>query len=297
MHADEIETDASLVRRLLEAQFPQWAALPVEPLPSGGTDNALYLLGGDMVVRLPKRERTSGTLEKERRWLPELAPLLPLDVPLPLADGRPGEGYPCEWAVYRWLEGDDATAAPVGDAALLASDLAAFVAALHRIDLAGGPGPGEHNFGRGEPLAARDDGTRAAIASLQDELDTAAVTAVWEAALLAPGWAKPAVWVHGDLDLRNLLVDGGRLSAVIDWGCLGVGDPACDVALAWKVLPAEHRAGFRAALAVDDATWARAAGWVLSQAVMALGYYTLETNPILVLEGRRWLDEILAERL
>ena len=155
MHADEIETDAPLVRRLLAAQLPEWSRLPVEPLPSEGTDNALYRLGDDMVVRLPKRARTSGTLEKERRWLPRLAPVLPLAVPLPLADGRPTDSYPCEWAVYRWLEGADATVAPPGDPTLLASDLAAFITALQRIDTSGAPSPGQDNFGRGEPLAAR----------------------------------------------------------------------------------------------------------------------------------------------
>ena len=296
MHADEIETDAPLVRRLLAAQLPEWSRLPVEPLPSEGTDNALYRLGDDMVVRLPKRARTSGTLEKERRWLPRLAPVLPLAVPLPLADGRPTDGYPCEWAVYRWLEGADATVAPPGDPTLLASDLAAFITALQRIDTSGAPSPGQDNFGRGEPLAARDAATRGALASLGDRIDVDAATAVWNAAVQAPEWEQPPVWIHGDLDARNLLVDGSRLSAVIDWGCLGVGDPACDVAVAWKLLPARHRAGFRAALAVDDPTWLRAAGWVVSQALIALDYYTLETNRLLVVESRRWLDEVLADR-
>jgi aminoglycoside phosphotransferase (APT) family kinase protein len=295
MHADEVDTDPSLVGRLVAAQFPQWAGLPIEAVPSGGTDNALYRLGDDMVVRLPRRERTTGTLKKERGWLPRLAPLLPLAVPLPLADGMPADGYPFEWSLYRWLKGEDATTERVTDLSRMAIDLARFIAALQEIDPTGGPSPGEHNFFRGEPLAARDAATRAAIVSLGGAIDVGAATAVWESALRAPEWEHPPVWIHGDLDSRNLLIDDGRLSAVIDWGCLGVGDPACDVMVAWKVLSADTRDIFRTALSVDDSTWARARGWALSQAVGALSYYTLETNPVLVLEAQRWMAEVLAD--
>jgi aminoglycoside phosphotransferase (APT) family kinase protein len=295
MHADEVDTDRSLVGRLVAAQFPRWAELPIEPVPSAGTDNALYRLGDDMVVRLPRRERTNRTLEKERRWLPRLAPLLPLAVAVPLADGMPAEGYPFEWAVYPWLKGEDATMQRVTDLSQLASDLAQFVAALQQIDPTGGPSPGENNFFRGVPLAMRDAQTRAAIGSLSGAVDVGAVTAAWESALRSPEWEHPPVWIHGDLDLRNLLVEGGRLSAVIDWGGLAVGDPACDVMVAWKVLSADTRDIFRNALSVDGSTWARARGWALSQALVALSYYTLETNPVLVLEARRWMAEVLAD--
>jgi aminoglycoside phosphotransferase (APT) family kinase protein len=295
MHSDEIAIDAALVRRLIAAQLPQWAELPLEPVLQRGTDNALYRLGERLVVRLPRRERTSLTLEKERRWLPRLAPALPVAVPRPVADGLPGEGYPFRWSVYRWLPGETLSDEPVGDRRLLAADLAGFVVALQRIDAADGPPPAEHNFGRGAPLATRDDATRAAIASLPGELDTEAIAAAWERALAAREWARPPVWVHGDLDARNLLVENGRLSGVIDFGGLGVGDPACDVMVAWKVLDPEAREAFRAALAVDDATWARARGWAVSQAAIALAYYTLETNPVLVREATRWLAEALAD--
>ncbi|MGH3134750.1 MAG: phosphotransferase [Gaiellaceae bacterium] len=297
MHADEVDTDASLVRRLLAAQFAQWADLSIEPVRSAGTDNALYRLGDDMVVRLPRRERSTGTLKKERRWLPRLAPFLPLAVPVPLADGMPAEGYPFEWSVYRWLKGENATMERVTDLSRLATDLAQFVAALHQIDPTRGPSPGEHNVFRGEPLARRDAPTRAAIVSLRGAIDAGAVTAAWESALRSREWEHPPVWIHGDLDSRNLLVEEGRLSAVIDFGCLGVGDPACDVMVAWKVLSADTRDIFRAALSVDESTWARARGWVLSQALVALSYYTVETNPVLVLEARRWLAEVLADHV
>lgn len=296
MHADEVDTDAALVGRLLTAQFPQWADLPIEPVRPFGTDNALYRLGGDMVARLPRRERTSRTLAKERHWLPKLAPRLPLAVPIPLADGMPAEGYHFEWSVYRWLEGENATIARVTDPSRLANDLAQFVRALQRINASRGPLPGDHNFSRGVPLAMRDEATRAAIASLGVSIDVGTVTAAWEAALRAPEWERPGVWIHGDLDSRNLLVQEGRLSAVIDWGGLGVGDPACDVMVAWKVLYPETRDSFRAALSVDEATWARGRGWALSQALNAVSYYTMETNPVLVREARRWMAEVLADQ-
>jgi aminoglycoside phosphotransferase (APT) family kinase protein len=295
MHADEVDTDPSLVRRLLAAQFPQWEELTIEPVPSAGTDNALYRLGDDMVVRLPRHARTNGTLQRERRWLPMLAPHLPLAVPVPLAEGVPGEAYPFDWSIYRWLEGEEATYERMPDLREAAAELARFVAALQRIDPAGGPPPDEHNANRGVALATRDNATRSSIAALSGRIDVDAVTAAWETSLEAPEWERPPVWIHGDLDSRNLLVQEGRLSAVIDWGCLGVGDPACDVAVVWKMLSANTRGIFREALAVDDATWARSRGWVLSQALMAESYYTLETNPGLVLEGRRWLTEVLAD--
>ena len=289
MHADEVETDVALVEALVGAQFPEWAGLPIEPVPERGTDNALYRLGDALVVRLPRLERCAETLRKELRWLPELAPRLPLAVPLPVAAGEPAEGFPIPWAVYRWLDGDTAT--HVADAA---TDLAEFIAALQQIDPTGGPGPGEHNAFRGIPLAGRrDQVTRAAIAKLDDVLDTHAVTTAWEDALEAPAWDRPPVWIHGDLDSRNLLARDSRLSAVLDFGCLGVGDPACDVMVAWKLLDDEGRATFRSALSIDDATWSRARGWAVSQAVVALAYYTLETNPVLVQEARRWLAEAL----
>lgn len=295
MHPDRLEVDVPLVRRLLAAQFPQWADLALVPVERPGTDNAIYRLGDDLAVRLPNTPRTEKTLVKERTWLPRLAPLLPLAVPVPVAEGAPGEGYPCTWSVYRWLEGETAAVAPIADLERAAADLAGFIAALQRIDTAGAPGPGEHNFFRGEPLAARDAAVRASLPALRDEVDVSAATAVWEAALGAPEWRHPPVWIHGDLDGRNLLVERGRISAVIDFGSVGVGDPACDVMVAWKVLSAESRDRFRAALAIDDDTWERGRAWALSQALGALAYYTLETNPVLVLEARRWLPEVLAD--
>ena len=295
MHADEVPTDATLVRRLVEEQFQEWVGLTIEPVPSGGTDNALYRLGDEMVVRLPRHGRTAVTLERERTWLRRLAPLLPVAVPEPVAEGRPGEGYPWTWSVYRWIPGEPATPERVSDATEFAADLAALVTAFWRIDPSGGPEPDEANAFRGAPLADRDEAVRRAIDERAGSIDAASATAAWEDALGAPAWDRPGVWIHGDLDSRNLLVVDGRLSAALDFGCISVGDPACDVAVAWKALSPETHPVFRSALDVDEATWRRGRGWTLSQALMVEPYFTLETNPTLVLEARRWLAELLTD--
>lgn len=294
MHADEVHTDTALVRALLAAQFPQWAQLPIDPVPSSGTDHALYRLGDHRVVRLPRIHWAVEQVAKEQRWLSSLAPHLPLPIPLPIGLGKPDLGYPWQWSVYRWLDGEAVTPVRVPELASAAIDLGQFIAALHRIDAVGGPPPGAHNSKRGESLAVRDRETRQAIAVLQDEIDGAAATAAWEAALRAPAWPGPPVWVHGDLTASNLLARNGRLSAVIDFGCLGVADPAVDMMIAWELL-APVSAAFRAALAVDDATWARGRGWALTTALVALPYYR-DTNPTLVASARQRIDAVLADQ-
>ena len=258
MHADEVDVDVRLVRSLLAAQFPEWSRLPIEPVLPRGTDNALYRLGDELVARLPRTPRTDTALQSERTWLPRLAPQLPLAVPAPLADGEPGEGYPFRWAVYSWLEGENATSDRIADEAGLAADLAGLIAALQRIDPVGGPEPGQWNVFRGEPISRRDEAVRSSIAKLGDAVDGECVTEAWERDSSVPDWDRPPVWIHGDLDSRNLLARDGRLSGVVDWGCVAVGDPACDVMVAWKMLSPEGRRLFWNALEGDDATLARA---------------------------------------
>ncbi|MGP3983321.1 aminoglycoside phosphotransferase family protein [Streptomyces sp. KR80] len=274
---------------LVAAQFPQWAGLPVEPVDSAGTSNAMHRLGEDMVVRLPRIAGAANDVEREHTWLPRLAPPLPVAIPVPLGKGAPAEGYPWHWSVYRWLDGENPIVGRIAEPGLLAEDLAEFVAALHRIDPADGP-PSY----RSEPLATRDAATRAAVAELRGIVDTDAATAAWDAALQAPAWPGPAVWIHADLQPGNLLMVHGRLSAVIDFGCLGVGDPAVDLIVAWYVLPTEAQGTFRAALGVDDATWARGRGWALSIALLELQYYR-DTNPVMAAVARRVIHEVLAD--
>lgn len=289
MHVDEVHTDASLVRRLLAAQFSRWADLPITPVASAGTDNAIYRLGDSMAVRLPRIHWAVSQADFEYQWLPRLAAHLPLAIPAPLELGTPAEGYPWSWSIYRWLDGENAIATPVTDPRRAAAQLGEFVTALRGVDTTGGP-----PSGRGVPLAHRDQQVRAAIESVRDILDVGALTAAWDAALAAPAWPGAPRWLHGDLLAGNLLVRHGRLSAVIDFGAAGVGDPACDTMAAWTSLPAAARTQFRTAVEVDDATWARGRGWALCFGLVALPYYQV-SNPTLAGIARHAIDEVLAD--
>ncbi|MER5265141.1 aminoglycoside phosphotransferase family protein [Actinosynnema sp. NPDC002837] len=262
--------DAGLVRRLIASQFPQWAGLPVTPVEVDGWDNRTYRLGDGMTVRLPTGEGYAPAVEKEHRWLPVLAPSLPVPVPVPLALGAPGAGYPFPWSVRRWLAGRTASPERVEDLVAFAESIAEFLRALQRVDAAEGPRAGAHSFYRGAPPGHYDDGTRRALAVLEGRVDTARAAAVWDDAVNAPGWSRPPVWFHGDIAHGNLLVDGGKLTAVIDFGTSGVGDPACDLVIAWTMFSGESRRAFREAVGLDDATWARARGWALWKALITL---------------------------
>ncbi|WP_309707433.1 aminoglycoside phosphotransferase family protein [Armatimonas sp.] len=291
VHPDEVFTDSALVSRLLATQFPQWAALPIKRVASSGTDNALYRLGDELVMRLPRVHWAVGQVEKEQQWLPKLAPHLSLAVPTPLAMGLPCAGYPWHWSVYRWLDGKNATLDSLSDPCQAAKTLAGFIRALQGCDATDGPAPGDHNSGRGEPLAKRDAAVRSALAKLNGRIDTDAATKAWETALQVPAWDNARVWLHGDLQSGNLLATDGQLSAVIDFGCLGVGDPACELIVGWNLFETDSRQVFRDALAIDDATWERGRGWALSMALIALPYYW-DTNPSIVQVSLRTLDEV-----
>ncbi|GAA4955187.1 aminoglycoside phosphotransferase family protein [Nonomuraea thailandensis] len=289
MHADEADIDVALVRRLLAAQFPQWADLPAEPFPSSGTVNAVYRLGHHLSVRLPRIENGVGDIDKEHRWLPRLAPLLPVAIPDVLGRGAPSAEFPWPWSVSRWIDGENPREGH--EDGLLAEDLAGFVEAFRRIDLPDGPAAY-----RAGPLARVDAGTRRAIGELEGLIDTGAATEAWEAAAGAPEWAGRPVWVHSDLMPGNLLVRGGRLTGVIDFATMGVGDPAVDLIPAWNLLTPASREVFRAALGPDDATWARGRGWALSMALIQLPYY-LHTNPGIAANARYVIGQVLADRI
>lgn len=287
------DINVSLIRRLIITQFPQWVDLSITPVEFGGWDNRTFHLGDQMLVRLPSAEEYANKVEKEQHWLPKLAPLLPLQIPIPMAMGNPGKGYPWHWSIYKWIEGEIASHDRISDMDSFARTLAQFLTALHRIDTTGGPIAGPHNFYRGGLLQVYDAETRQAIKILENKVDTDLVTKIWDEAL-ASTWTRPPVWVHGDIAVGNLLVRDGQLVAVIDFGGLGIGDPACDLAIAWTFFTRESRETFRAALQIDDATWARGRGWALWKALIVFAGLP-GTNPLEKETSKKVLDEILVE--
>jgi len=283
------------VSALIEMQFPQWAGLPVTAVDADGWDNATFRLGDEMSVRLPSAEEYVPAVEKEQRWLPVLARQLPLPIPEPLAVGVPGCGFPWPWSVYRWIDGALVTEQTVRDLPQFAADLADFLAALYRIDPAGGPPPGAHNFFRGGPLAVYDGETREALDALKGHIDTVLAAEVWQAALEA-AWQGPPVWFHGDVQPDNLLAKDGRLSAVIDFGTCGVGDPACDTTIAWTFLRGQSSRVLKERLPVDRATWARGRGWAIWKAMKVL-VGALDDDPQDAAFTARVIGKILADHL
>ncbi|MFD1192799.1 aminoglycoside phosphotransferase family protein [Phenylobacterium conjunctum] len=291
IHDDQVSLDEAQVRALLAAQFPQGAGLSLREI-AAGTDHALWRLGEDLAVRLPLRASAAAQAQKEQQWLPRLAKGLPLPIPEAIFAGRPSDTYPWAWSVCRWIEGR--TPAEGDDLVATARDLGGFVAALRAQESTGGPAAGGHNFGRGLPLATRDTATRQAIAACAGLIDTDAALEAWTRDSAAPVWTGPALWVHGDLCRGNLLLREGRLAAVIDFGGLGLGDPACDLLPAWNLFDAQARAAYRAALAPDEASWVRGRAWALSVALIQLPYYR-ETLPALAADAMRTIEAVLKD--
>lgn len=291
MHQDEQVATAEQVALLVADQFPQWAGLPVTEVAEFGTDHCLFRVGDDLVARMPRAAWAVEQAASDARWLPMLAPHLPVDVPVPLAAGAPGRGYPWPWSVVPWLPGVTPTAYDE-HSHHLADDLAQFVRALHAVSAADGPrkAPGT----RGAQLTDIDDAVREAITACGDRVDRAAVSALWDDCAAAPAWAGPPTWIHGDLMVGNLLVHDGRLGAVIDFGALGVGDPAPDLLPAWCVLPTSARQRFRDLVGYDDATWRRSRGWALGPALTGIPYYW-DTVPAFAERGLRTIEVLLAD--
>ncbi|MGW7086795.1 aminoglycoside phosphotransferase family protein [Streptomyces sp. NPDC054871] len=283
--------DAALARRLVDTQFPQWAGLPLEVVDPGGSDHVIYRLGQDLSVRLPCHAGAMGQATKEAEWLPRLAPHLPLAIPTPVQVGVPDFGYPWRWAVSRWLDGEVATAEALADSSAAAVELAGFLTALQQFVPEGLLEEARDDL-IVQPLAERDRATRTAIAKVGSTFDAAAMTELWDAAMNAPGWNRSPVWCHGDFHTGNLLTIDGRLSAVIDFGELGIGDPACDLTIAFTLMSAQSRAVFRACLDVDDATWLRGRGWALATGLNAYTSYAA-VNPRVAAATTRQINEAL----
>jgi aminoglycoside phosphotransferase (APT) family kinase protein len=292
MHEDEVAVSDALVRSLLVTQCPDIADRPLTRMQTWGTDHVIYRLGVDLSVRLLKIGWAAEQGRLESRWLPVLAPCLPVEVPVPVFVGRAAFDYPHAWYVSPWIEGVNPEPDTV-DLQQLAQDLAHAVRALQSVEVGDGPGPRDGQ--RGGPLAAADASTRAAAEQLRGETDVDALLAVWDAGRDAASWHGAARWVHGDLMDGNLLLRDGRLTAVIDWGGLKVGDPAVELMIAWSLFDADSREAYRAALGfVDDAMWLRGRAWAISAALMALPYYR-DTNPDLVARSWRAVRAVLGD--
>lgn len=286
-----VSVSAEQARRLIAGQFPKWAALDVTPVGDGGWDNWTFHLGEDMLLRLPSAKEYALAVDKEHRWLPQLAPFLPLPIPVPLGRGEPTPDYPFPWSVYAWIDGTPSTFEGVADAIRFAEDLADFVAALQAVDASTGPQPGTHNWFRGATLRTYEAQAFDALEDLQGHVDSAMARRTWARALEST-WDGVDVWFHGDLAQGNLLLADGQLSAVIDFGTCGVGDPACDMAGAWALLTAEGREVFRERLTVDDATWARGRGWALWKTLVSCAN-SLDEDDADAVDARRVLAGIL----
>ncbi|MEV0230824.1 aminoglycoside phosphotransferase family protein [Nonomuraea sp. NPDC050786] len=289
MPAAEVPVSPSLVRQLLTDQHSDLAGLGIKVL-ANGWDNLVCRLGDAYLVRLPRRALAAQLVVNEQRWLPSLAGHLPLPVPAPVRIGRPSRGYPWDWSVVPYLPGDIAARTPPADPGEAALALGGFLAALHS------PAPTDApvNPSRGIPLSGRTAGVMAQLSHLDDPAVRAAALLVWECAIAAPEWDGPPVWLHGDLHPANILVDHGRVGAVIDFGDITAGDPATDLAVAWMVLPASRREDFRRAYGrADDGTWARARGWALALALVFLTHSA--DNPLMAGIGRRTLNAVLEQ--
>jgi len=278
LHNNEVDINIAIVQNLVASQFPQFSKLNIKPVTGSGTDNVMFRLGNDMSIRLPRKSEAEQAIIKECTWLPKLALHLPLAIPKPLAQGKASENYPFTWSICRWHEGQNASLDQITCPHQMAADLAGFITALRRIDTKGGPLP-THPLNRGVPLAVRSEET---------------ATAVWEDALKLPAWQNPPVWIHGDLHYGNLLACKGKLTTIIDFGAMRIGDPACDLMTAWNLFDDGIRKTYRQALNVDEATWFRGRAWALSVAVHALSYYK-DTNPFFANLSRYTINEVISD--
>ncbi|MEZ4641656.1 MAG: aminoglycoside phosphotransferase family protein [Chloroflexota bacterium] len=288
MHKGEMDINIALVRQLLAEQFPHLAKRPVTLVRSTGTVNAIFRIGDDLYARLPRVAEWAKSLNREWEWLPKIAPHISLAIPQPVVRGKPTSTYPYSWAIYRWIEGASYQDDLINDERQVARDLANFIMELQGVAMQGAPSGGR------APLIELDAVTRSVIETLRGVIDTEAVLELWTRSLEVPPWNGKPVWIHGDLLKSNLVVRDGRLCAVVDFGGVGIGDPAADIVPAWSVFNEVGRETFRRALVVDDNTWYRACGYALHQALMIIPYYP-DTNPEFVIMAKRTVNEILTD--
>lgn len=279
--------DKALAKYLIDKQFPQWSHLSIEPVKNSGWDNRTFHLGSEMLIRMPSAVEYAGQAEKEQTWLPKLAPHLPIPIPTPLALGKPEDLYPWTWSINLWLPGNPAAIPEIDDLSQFAVQLAEFLKTLQSIDATNGPLAGPQSFYRGGDIAVYDAETREAIELLKNDIDVLLAIEIWEMAL-STKWRTEPVWVHGDISIGNLLVSNGQLSAVIDFGQLAVGDPACDLAIAWVFFEEKSREAFFQTLQLDKATVARGRAWALWKALILVSGIATSSNT----DKQAWLRVI-----
>lgn len=286
------DIDVTLAKLLVGDQFPQWSHLSMEPVTLSGWDNRMFRLGKDKTVRFPSAQEYEAQVDKEQTWLPLLAHSLPLPIPTPLAQGTPAHDYPFRWSIYNWIPGENAFVASIGNMRDFASELAHFLSCLQKIDITDAPLPGPHNFFRGGSLTTYDQETRRAIRDLREQIDDKTANLIWNKGLESE-WTKEPVWIHGDMHPTNLLVENGRLSAVIDFGCSGVGDPSCDLAIAWTFFSGTSREDFHDGLDIDDNTWDRGRAWALWKSLITINNRSV--NDTRLKEARHVLNQVIQD--
>jgi aminoglycoside phosphotransferase (APT) family kinase protein len=290
MHQHEIKIDKMLVHHLIKEQCPQWQHLPLTPLVSSGTDHALFRLGHEYVIRLPRIDWAVASLDKEFKWLGQIATFLKTPISTPVYKGHPDKSYPWPWIVLEWNQGHNPEFETGNEYEYLAQDLAIFLNELHVIKLPNGP-----LSRRGVPLKELDEETTKAIGELKEDIDVPSVSTLWHQLSQISSWTHEPVWIHGDFLPGNILVQNNRLSAVIDFSDLGIGDPACDMIIAWALFNSHSRNVFRNHLKnIDNNTWERGRGWALSIALIMLPYYK-HSNPTLAKLAKRIIENVLNE--
>ena len=289
MHDNEFNIDTTLVASLLKQQFPTIADFPIKQVKHSGTDNAIFRLGNDKCIRFPRIDSANEQIKKEQTWLPKLAEHVTMTIPTPIKNGKSSDNYPYHWYIYHWIKGKDAYTEKPADLNQTATILASFINSLHTAPTNNAP-----YTRRGLPLLSQDEAVRKALLQLEDSIDVKSVTTMWEKCLNISEWNRPPVWLHGDLLPSNLVINNGKLHAIIDFGLMGIGDPACDLIPAWNLFDIKTREAFKKALLVDEDTWQRGIGWALSIALIILPYYK-NTNPVLVSVAHHMINEILAD--
>lgn len=288
-----VHITADLAHKLIAEQFPEYAHLPIVSVKKQGHDNRTYRLGSNMLIRMPTADSYALKVPIEQEILPQLASYLTVRIPAPIRMGAATHDYPYPFSIYKWLEGTSINLLVLDNVYLekLAFDIANFLKELQSIDCVDGPTPGQHNWWRGDHASVYDKGAREQILKLSNTIDANKAINIWEQASKTK-WNKPPVWIHGDFYVGNMLIKDGKLSAIIDFGGMGLGDPACDLVIAWAYLEGKAREIFIQEMALDNDTWLRAKAWALWKATYELCIISDQNSPEFNIQ-KRIIEDIL----